>query len=349
MKALTSPGTRAAALAERVTERAARRLEQGVESPFASRASWIWARAARVRRPLALPRGAAVIGVGGPTLGGCYKTPLTLGIARALSLEGARVAVASHGYRAGISSPSRVDPGALSCDVGDEALWLARELSRSGVPVFSGRNRAEVLANAARAADVVVADSLLQTAPERLALSILVVDGDAPWGAGWCPPRGDLRAPREELLSAADVVVAVSSGRAAAGALETSGLPIAPASSELHGAYAATGVVVSMAELAGMRVGVVLAIARPERVMDLLGAHGISPVSVRTFPDHRVPREPESRVPGLDAWVTTGKCASKLGSFYGGAPLLVLDHRVKVREDLAERLRSARAHPHHRA
>src|SRR6185312_4199002 len=95
-------------------------------------------------------------------------------------------------------------------DVGDDALACARLLSGTGVEVIVAPRRQEALDLAAsRGHRTLVADALLQTAPRRLALGVLVVDALALWGSGACPPAGDLRAPREDLLAAADVIAAL--------------------------------------------------------------------------------------------------------------------------------------------
>lgn len=322
---------RAAEIGDQVTAAAARGLERGVlRSLPASALSALWSRAARLERPVALPRGARVIGIGGPTLGGSFKTPLTLSIAMALAKQGTRVSVAAHGFGARVAEPVRVQPHSHAREVGDEALWLARELSPLRVPVFTGRSRMAVLARAANQSEVIIADSLLQTGPERLALSILAVDAQAPWGAGECPPIGDLRARPECLLAVTDFVVAVAGERGPSALPDVRGRPMALATSMLRGARATTGMVVSMADLARMRVGVVVAIARPVRVLHALEAHGITPVVVYTFRDHQVPREPMRAVPEVDVWLTTGKCSTKLGTSYAGAPVFALEHWVET-------------------
>jgi hypothetical protein len=36
----------------------------------------------------------------------------------------------------------------------------------------------------------------------------------------------------------------------------------------------------------------------------------------------------------IDVWLTTGKCATKLPMAIAGAPVLTLDHRVRIPESL---------------
>jgi tetraacyldisaccharide 4'-kinase len=122
-----------------------------------------------------LPRDVAVIGVGGATLGGSYKTPLVIALSRAVAASGEQVAVVAHGYTGRVRVARRVSPGDAVVDVGDDALYLCRELEPCGVPVVVGPRQA-ALRLAATLAPRVVVDGLLQAEPERLALSVLVLD-----------------------------------------------------------------------------------------------------------------------------------------------------------------------------
>jgi tetraacyldisaccharide 4'-kinase len=297
-------------------------LEQG--RPRLLALSLVWQRFADPVRPFELPPGARVIGVGGATLGGSGKTPVTLELARRLAPDG--VAVVASNYRSRVGAArvvSASDPVEL---VGDEAALLARALAPIGVAVVVGRVRDEAALLAARHAPTVIVDALLQTRPRRLGCSILVVDGERPWGSGACPPAGDLRARREALLAAADVVLALRpSGPAAA--LEPGWLT---ATSEIIGATAPDGRAV---ELPGRTLGVVLAIARPERVLRSLAALGITPSAQRLFVDHARP-VPARRRARVDAWLTTAKCATKLGAAFEGAPVWTLRHAIRLPNEL---------------
>jgi tetraacyldisaccharide 4'-kinase len=319
----------------------ARALERGrLRSPLALLTARIWAARAAASRPLALPRGAAVIGVGGATLGGSHKTTLTLALAAALRERGERVAVVAHGYRARVASAREAHPRDAAQVIGDDAAWLARELVPAGVPVYVG-DRGHALELAARRAPVVIVDSLLQAHPERLALSLLAVDGVAPWGACACPPAGDLRARRDALLDATDAVVAVSPDEPAP--VSSPGRPQFRVRAELY-ASAADGAAIALDSIKGVRAGVVLAIARPDRFVRSLAARGIEPVAMRLFADHSVPRACRSRrgAPPVDLWLTTPKCATKLGEHYEGAPLAVVRQRLFLPDVLLAMVRVAR-------
>lgn len=300
-------------------------LERGSTSLSARALSKVWERFAEIERPLAIPRGVQVIGVGGATLGGSGKTPTVLAIAREL-VETRPVAVVASTYRSRVTDPQRVatdDPPEL---VGDEAAYLARKLDPMGVPVFVGASRDAALELASRDAKLVIVDGLLQARPERVRLSLLVLDGDAPWGSGRCPPAGDLRAKVPDIVAATDAVVLVGGG-------ELGGVdrPVFAARSEIVGLQGADGDL-PLSTLAGARVGVALAIAHPERVLLRLAMLGVQPEEIVLCPDHshfdavRLGRSLRSR--RLDAWLVTGKCGVKLTG--RGVPFWVLDHRIQL-------------------
>jgi len=313
----------------------ARGLEQGTYRSIGARlVARIWEKSANPIRRVRLPIRPIVIGVGGPTLGGSYKTPLVLSLSRALTLSGARVAIVGHGYGAHVRGVTRVRPDDDVGDVGDDALWLAR--SEPGVAVFVGSNRESTLARAAAGADVVIVDGLLQTRPRRLSLSILVVDAARPWGSGACPPRGDLRAAEERLVAAADCVISVRDAAAKA----TLGAVLG-AKSILHGARTPNAFV-PIADLPGYRVGLALAIGHPERVLNGLLSRGVTPVTTCFFADHERlldhPDRSSGFFPEVDAWLTTPKCRTKMQGVFRGAPVWTLEHEVVPPDALIERI-----------
>jgi len=321
--------------ADEVRRAIARELERGVDRAPARWASRAWRALADPVRPARLPGSGFVIGVGGATLGGSGKTPVAAALALALSAH-RRVAVAATAYRARASRELvvRVDDDPRA--VGDEALALARSLVPHGITVVGGGDRSSVLALAASIAPLVIADGLLQARPHRLALSVLVLDGSAPWGSGACPPAGDLRADPAKLLDACDVILlGASSGRAPWQVRDDRRVLVWH--SALLGARTPSGKLVGVEALASLRLGVTLAIARPERVLRELAEHGIHPATVRLSADHAQPAANGSIPSGLDAWLTTDKCKTKLGNELSGAPVWVLERRVELPSALVER------------
>lgn len=285
-------------IVHRSFERAvARRLEGGVLGAGLFSPRW------DPVRSLDLPP-VRVIGVGGATLGGSGRTPLAIALVEAIAARGARVALVGHGHRAKVDGAVQVhaddDPGR----VGDEALLAARALH---APVFVGRDRGEVLRLAARRADVLVVDRLLQTRPARLACSILAVDarGAAPW------PFGDLVAPWRSLRAACDVVVEIGSA-------------VAPVTVELP----------PLPE----RFGLVTSVARPARVLASLPR---SPIVHLERGDHAPGSAGELRLLDalrrrhrLEAWVADAKTCVLLPEL-GALPVR---HFVTPSEALVDRV-----------
>lgn len=330
----------------------ARALEEGRWGSKTARSlESVWLRFARVEREISLPPDARIVGIAGPTLGGSYVTPTVQALARALTARAQHVAIVGHGYRSRRTTPRVVRNMESVALVGDEARELATALADDSVPVFVGRPRVDAIALAARRASIVLVDALLQTSPRRLARSLLVVDADAPWGAGRCPPRGDLRALHSDFLRTADTLLVVQSGEPTSPPISTlfGGFegPIHRGRSALRGATSVAGERRDLSELRTLRVGLVLGIARPDRVRRLLAAHGIRPAVERLFGDHssggRFRYGSRFRARSLDLWLTTAKCATKLGSHYAGAPLFVLDHRVELPDALIEEVAESTA------
>jgi tetraacyldisaccharide 4'-kinase len=349
---------------DRLRARAGRLLEAGVEPSAIGRAAaslWEIAAARGVRRPLDLPEGLRVVGVGGAVLGGAGKSPVAVAIARELARRGERAALVSHAYRASPGSPRRVRRTDDPREVGDDALASARLLDADGVPVIVGPSRRAALDFAIEGgASIAVVDGLLQAAPAPLTDSILVLDAIAPWGSRRCPPLGDLRASPEALLLAADHVAVVTP------AVSPSSAPGLPQGSihlpsSLAGAFDAAGRPVDLAALKGRAVGLIVAVARPERIRRALAVHGIDPAVVLELADHaaltpadrdrarssalasarRLDHQHRARCPRPpEIWLTTARCATKLPPELWGAPVLALDHRVEVGPLLC-RLRAA--------
>jgi tetraacyldisaccharide 4'-kinase len=283
-------------------------------------------------RRLALPRGARIVAVGGATLGGSGKTPLAIACARELAKQGARVALVGHAYRARPRHARVVRPDDSLDEVGDEALLAARALDAMGIAVVVAPSRALAIAHAARHADVLVLDGVLQTAPERASLSLLAVDAEEPWGrAAAVPPRGDLRAPVAALRSVSDLVVPVGEDSADARVVS-------------RGAYFGDRFL-SWEALRTLRLGLACALGRPERVRRFLERHGIALVATAFARDHGpIPlRMLRPRHGVVDVWLATPKCALHVDSTR--APLAIVDHELVCSAALAARLSAARLDP----
>jgi tetraacyldisaccharide 4'-kinase len=311
----------------------ARALEEGrLRGPVARGLSRVWARVAAdaVVRPLPRPPGVALVTIGGSTLGGSGKTPLAIACALELARAAARVAFVGHAYR-GKPGRCRVAAPLDSLDeVGDEALVAARALAGAGVPVVVGPTRAGAVAHASSMADVLVVDGVLQTAP-RASLSLLAVDEHHPWGrAQAVPPCGDLRAPIRALVEAADRIVPVGEDSGEARRVSR-GVWVGE---ELLGWDA----------LHALRLGLVVVVARPERILSSLRRRQLIPSVVVRARDHGSVSPSALRAGVVDLWIATPKCAlharAALGASPQAPPLAVLDHAVALGPGLTHLLRS---------
>jgi tetraacyldisaccharide 4'-kinase len=295
--------------------------------------------------------GVRVIAVGGATLGGSGKTPLAIACARAIAQTGARVVLIAHGYRARPGAARLVRPEDRLADVGDEAIAAARALAGVARVVVAPARQA-ALEHAAALADVVVLDGVLQTRPRCAALSLLALDGESPWGAGEVVPRGDLRAPPAALLAACDGAVVLTDrldGRGGQREAAWTGIV------DSRGAFSSGGLV-PWTSLAGFRVGLFAALARPRRLLAFLARRGVVPSAVHCLPDHGDPAAAlrlQSSHPSVELWIASPKCALHLEA--RGIPHAVLEHVVTLESDLRGVLAAAvaegpfdRAHLHER-
>jgi tetraacyldisaccharide 4'-kinase len=346
-------------------------LEQGrFDGPLARACAAAWARVAErtVVRRFDLPAGTRAVTVGGATLGGSGKTPLAIACAEELAASGAHVALVGHGYRA---RPRRARVVAIDDsvdEVGDEAIVAARALAPVGVPVIVAPDRRAAIARAARDADVLVLDGVAQTGPARASLALLAVDASMPWGRACAvAPRGDLRAPKDALLAACDVVVAIGDAHdvvAIGDASDDAAIgdardPCAAAGSvcSARASTASSGARIAnhlrtWKDLAGARVGLLSVLARPDRVVRSLERRGIAIRAIVRARDHGpvdarfLAHASRARdAAGVDLWLATSKCALHLahpGADVGSllhAPVGVIEHALILSGALRRRLR----------
>jgi tetraacyldisaccharide 4'-kinase len=365
-------------------------LEEGrFGGPLARACARAWApiSARALARRMDVPAGVRVVAVGGATLGGSGKTPLAIASAREIASAGARVVLVGHAYRARPGRARFVGDDDALADVGDEALAAAWSLSGSNAKVAVAPERAAAVAWAARHADVLVLDGVAQLAPPaRATMALIAVDARQPWGrARSVAPAGDLRAPVSALVGACDGVVAMGDfgveapgcGDDIAGHATTRGIahlrrPVWCARVVSAGARIGPDLI-PWEELAQKRVGLLCALARPERLIGMLAARSVAPACVLRAPDHgpcsnllfeRARRAGDDL--GIDVWLATPKCAphfhvartdgaprrgkapprplERARASVGGrvalrAPLGVIEYALALPDDLRERLR----------
>jgi tetraacyldisaccharide 4'-kinase len=281
---------------------------------------------------------ARVVVVGNLAVGGSAKTPVVAWLAAELLGRGRKVAVLCRGVRGRrmrevnvVSNGERVllDPAA----VGDEAVWIAG--AAPGVPVLAGRDRAALglRALALFGSEVLLLDDGFQH--HRLArdIDLVCIDGGLGLGNRHVLPRGPLREPARRLAAADALVIT----RAAATRPEdVDSLPLGPPRFRVEIQPRrirdlATGEGSSTESLKGRRVGLLAAIARPDRLRQDLARLGAEVVAERVFPDHhRYAPQEIAQLDGGFPWVMTGKDAVKIPpDWASGRRLWVLEEEVR--------------------
>jgi hypothetical protein len=96
-----------------------------------------------------------------------------------------------------------------------------------------------------------------------------------------------------------------------------------------------------LSALAGLRLGLVLTVARPARITRAVAAAGLHPVVTLIGGDHASPDLRGAHGHRVEAWLATARCAVRLPARLGGAPVWPLDHRLSVEGLLRERAERA--------
>jgi len=277
------------------------------------RGAYRWGLRERVRLPV------RVISVGNLSVGGSGKTPFTGWLARQLRARGRKVAILSRGVGGSRSADvTVVSDGervlASPAEAGDEPVLLAGECP--GVPVLAGRNRVALGHRAAAVfgAELVLLDDGFQHHRLHRDVDLVCIDSGTALGNGHVLPRGPLRESPGALRFADAFVWTRSEGAPPPAPWLPAGAP------QFRANMAARGLRRPGAEhleplefLRDRDVGVVAAIARPDRLADTLRAHGARVREIVQFPDHHGyrPRDLEALSPD-HLWVTTAKDAVKL-------------------------------------
>lgn len=258
-------------------------------------------------RPLRLP--VPVISIGNITLGGTGKTPVVIGLARALKQRGYAVAVLLRGYGIKRREPMLVTPGESYAEVGDEALEYAQQLEQVQIWVGSNRRLGARLA-IDQGATLLLLDDGLQHWPLARDLDVSVLDAQHGLGNGQVFPAGPLREPASQL-GRADLLVLTGSDVGSGGPAQLpwpSQKPRCCLHFQLdvpHG-------------LQGRPLVAFCGIGLPQKFFQALGALGLRVIAQESFPDHHPYAEAElehllavAQAQGA-VLVTTSKDANRL-------------------------------------
>lgn len=294
---------------------------------------------------------AAVVSVGNLTVGGSGKTPFVAALARELLARGERVAVLSRGYgrlsRAAfvlVSDGNRVLASAE--DSGDEPLELARGVSGLAVAVGSDRGAAGRELLRKLGPHFLLLDDGFQHRRLHRDLDLVCFDARERVENLRLLPRGRLREPLESL-SRAHAVVWTRWSEDAPGedlsrllARAAPDLPSIRTRNRLTGFASLDGSELLSAEsFRGRQVGVLVGVARPERVLESIPAEIVFSAARRDHhwwrPDEVRSLAEEARRKGAVALLTTGKDAVKMTSAAAALPLYVIRIETEILDEAA--------------
>jgi tetraacyldisaccharide 4'-kinase len=309
-------------------------LEQGYLAGAALH-RWVYEAGLRARVRL----DARVVCVGNLAVGGSAKTPLAAYLARALAARGRKPALLARGVGGRLAREVNVVSDgarvyASAADVGEEPLLLAA--AAPGVPVLAGVNRVALglRAIAAYGVESLVLDDGFQHHRLLRDLDLVCLDAKLGLGNGHALPRGPLRERASALARAGALVLT----RAQPGDSAPPGAERFPRDTPVFRVALRKlalraldgGARTPLERLRGARVGLLAAIARPDRLADELRTLGAEVNALRVFRDHHP--YAASDLAGLDPnllWVTTAKDAVKIPpSWAAGPELVVLEEEV---------------------
>lgn len=151
-----------------------------------------------------------VVVIGNIAIGGTGKTPVIIGLAKALAARGYTPGVVSRGYggraeNCSDAAPLLLDNQTSVEDSGDEPALIYQALS---MPVCVGADRCAAAERlVAQGCDVILSDDGLQHYRLDRSLEVVVVDADRRFGNNRTLPAGPLREPKTRLCEVDCVIV----------------------------------------------------------------------------------------------------------------------------------------------
>ncbi|MEE2787336.1 MAG: tetraacyldisaccharide 4'-kinase [Myxococcota bacterium] len=255
----------------------------------------------RRRSPRIAPVDAPTIVVGGLSLGGAGKTPVTMFIAAHLRTFG-RVAVVCRGWGGSAKGVRRVSGHTPEID-GDEATLMRRCLPMD-VSVWAGRDLVDTRTHAAQFCDYVVVDDGYQTRALPATVDVVVMDATAPTR---CLPAGPLREPLD-ALNHADFIWLNKTNEPGARPLPQPWTDCIESAYRVNEVVFGNGQVQPVSWLNGQCVRIWTGIGRPQSFVHALRAAGAIITDGMIGIDHRSPRLPgQDDVFANGVWLTTEK------------------------------------------
>ncbi len=279
-----------------------------------------------------------VVVVGNLIVGGAGKTPTVMALVEALRRDGWTPGVVSRGHGSSATAPLRVTNDTTAAQCGDEPLLIRR---RTGVPVWTGRRRAEAarkLCQQSPEVDIVISDDGLQHLALERDTQVIVFDGRG-IGNGHLLPAGPLREPMDIRPPPRSAVIYNAAAPSApwAGHLARRRLSGAlPLQDWWAGAAPSPQV---LAALRGHTVLAAAGLAEPERFFTMLESIGLD-IKRLPLPDH-ASFDPRPWPPATPRVIVTEKDAVKLRPDAPDAgSILVVTLDFELPEEALESLRA---------
>ena len=253
-----------------------------------------------------------IVIVGNLSVGGSGKTPLAIGLARALAVRGWHPGLVSRGYGGATQKPCAVNAGSMPDQVGDEALLLAG----TGLPVWVGRDRpaaARALLAAHPECDVIVADDGLQHYAMARTVEIAVVDEARGLGNRFMLPAGPLRESASRL-DAVDAVVCLRRGPGAHATRISARESTISLAGDSFVRVGAPGIVAGAESFRGAHMHAIAGLGNPARFFEHLRALGID-ATCHALPDHHRFTPADLAIPEATFILMTEKDAVKCVAF----------------------------------
>ena len=148
-----------------------------------------------------------ILSVGNLSLGGSGKTPLVIWLAKHFEAKGLSPGIVSRGYGGTYTSDIElVIPTSDPVRVGDEPVLIAKN---SHCPVIVGKERIKAAKELIEKyeCDIILSDDGMQHYSLARDIELVVVDGENPFGNGYCLPAGPCREPKLRPFYDADIAI----------------------------------------------------------------------------------------------------------------------------------------------
>lgn len=243
--------------------------------------SFIFAGIAKARKALISPiaQDGCTIVIGNISVGGNGKTPVVIAVGSFLQSQGFAIGVVSRGYKRAGKKAQIITPESRAQDVGDEPFLIAQKLACPVVVDADRVNAIRLLKEHYPHTQIILSDDGLQHYRMARDVELVAIAPDLLLGNGFLLPAGPLRE-SPKRLNAVDGILYTQNVDVKRMASTTPSFILEGKISDFYDAYG------NALSLAGKKVHMLTAIARPNRFLDALKNCGLRIEQVCTLPDH---------------------------------------------------------------